>query len=542
MTTAKTAAKDKDKSAVTGPGDTSKAKVAEATGASATGREARGVEYAARLKKLRALRENVADPFPNDFTPSATAAECREKYGPMSKEALEEEGVTVSMAGRVMALRSFGKASFIHIQDRTGRLQAYLKKDILGEEAWKSFKGCDVGDIVAVGGTLFRTKTDELTIEAAPPNKGEEGGFRLLVKGLSPLPEKWHGLKDVEARYRQRYLDLLVNPETREVFRKRTEIIRLIREFFIERDFVEAETPMMHHVPGGAAARPFVTHHNALGADLYLRIAPELYLKRLVIGGLERVFEINRNFRNEGTSTRHNPEFTMLEFYQAYVDYEDLMTLTEELLSSIVEKLNSSKKVTYQGTELDFTPPWKRISVKQAILEYSDATEEVLSDREKALTFLKKVNPRLSPEWEGFSMGKITVEIFEAVAERNLVQPTFVTHYPIEVSPLSRKNAEDPSVVDRFELIVNGSEIANAFSELNDPIDQRERFELQAKEREAGDEEAQPMDEDFLSALEYGMPPTAGEGIGIDRLVMLLTDSASIRDVILFPLLREDKG
>ena len=544
-TAAKNTAKDKGKSAGTGPGGTSKGKAPEATGASATGREARGVEYAARLEKLRALRESCTDPFPNDFTPSATAAQCREKYDPMSKEALEEEGVTVSIAGRVMALRSFGKASFIHIQDRTGRLQAYLKKDILGEVVWKAFKACDVGDIVAVSGTLFRTKTDELTIEAAPSDKegsDKGGGFRLLVKGLSPLPEKWHGLKDVEARYRQRYLDLLVNPETREVFRKRTEIIRLIREFFIERDFVEAETPMMHHVPGGAAARPFVTHHNALGRDLYLRIAPELYLKRLVIGGLERVFEINRNFRNEGVSTRHNPEFTMLEFYQAYADYEDLMTLTEELVSSIVEKLHSSKKVTYQGTELDFTPPWKRISVSQAILEYSDATEEILADRKKALAFLKKVNPRLSPEWEGFSLGKITVEIFEAVAEGNLVQPTFVTHYPIEVSPLSRKNAEDPSVTDRFELIVNGSEIANAFSELNDPIDQRERFELQAKEREAGDEEAQPMDEDFLNALEYGMPPTAGEGIGIDRLVMLLTDSASIRDVILFPLLRELKG
>ncbi len=454
-----------------------------------------------------------------------------ESCGSMDKEALVGLNKTVVLAGRVMALRDFGKASFAHIQDRTGRLQAYFKKEILGEKGWDTFKGIDMGDIIGVEGVLFKTKTNELTVEAK--------AVRLLAKGLSPLPEKWHGLKDTEARYRQRYLDIMINQEARGVFLKRIEIIRLIREFLVSRDFLEVETPMMQLIPGGAAARPFMTHHNALGCDLYLRIAPELYLKRLVVGGFERVFEINRNFRNEGTSTRHNPEFTMLEFYQSYATFEDLMNLTEEMISSIAQKIHGTMNIPYEGAHIDLTPPWTRISVKQAVMTYGNLSEEVFNDRDKAFSVLKKLNPE-APSY--LSHGKIISEIFEKVAEPKLFNPTFVTHYPTDVSPLSRKNALDPSITDRFELLIAGREIANAFSEINDPIDQRERFEQQVREREAGDEEAQPMDEDFLRALEYGMPPTAGEGIGIDRLVMLLTDSSSIRDVILFPLLREEKA
>ncbi|MBI5344493.1 MAG: lysine--tRNA ligase, partial [Deltaproteobacteria bacterium] len=379
-------------------------------------------------------------------------------------------------------------ASFIQVQDRSGRLQAYVKKDNVEDKAAELFRLCDVGDIIGVDGSLFRTRTNELTSEA--------NGIRLLSKGLNPLPEKWHGLKDVEARYRQRYLDLMVNPGVKDVFIKRTEIVRFIRDFLTSRGYMEAETPMLQPIPGGAAAKPFTTHHNALDMELYLRIAPELYLKRLIVAGLERVFEINRNFRNEGISTQHNPEFTMLEFYEAYATFEDLMELTEEMISSLVRELHGKTRIEYQGALLDFTPPWERISVKDATLKYSDAGED------------------------GF------------------IQPTFVTHYPVEVSPLARRNPLDPSVVDRFELLVMGKEIANAFSELNDPVDQRERFMMQIKERAAGDTEAHLMDEDFIRAIEHGMPPAAGEGIGIDRLVMILTDSPSIRDVILFPLLR----
>ncbi len=476
------------------------------------------------------MRESGVDPFPNDFKPGSTSAEVAERFGALTAEELEAKDESALIAGRVVALRRFGKASFAHIQDRSGRLQGYFKKDILDEETWALFKGCDVGDIVGVGGRLFRTRTGELTIEVKT--------LRLLAKGLSPLPEKWHGLKDVEARYRQRYLDIMVNPEVKEVFKKRTAIVRYLREFLDSREFMEVETPMMQHIPGGAAAKPFITRHNALGMDLYLRIAPELYLKRLVIGGIERVYEINRNFRNEGVSTQHNPEFTMLEFYQAYATFEDLMLLTEEMISSLVNELNGSMETVYQGEPLDFTPPWDRITVKDAIAKYSDAGEDIFTDRDKAEEFLKGLNPKLP---EGLGHGKLLVEIFEHVAEHKLIRPTFVTHYPVEVSPLSRRSASDPSLVDRFELFIAGKEIANAFSELNDPVDQRERFELQAKEREAGDQEAQPMDEEFLRALEYGMPPTAGEGIGIDRLVMILTDSSSIRDVILFPLLKEER-
>lgn len=489
--------------------------------------EDRSTEFHQRLEKLKSLRDSGVEPYPNDFKPRTTTSAVLKEFSSLNKAELDDRDASVSIAGRIMSKRDFGKASFIHIQDRAGRLQAYVKKDVIGEEAHAIFKKCDVGDIVGVEGELFRTRTDELTIEVR--------SLKLLSKGLSPLPEKWHGLKDVEARYRQRYLDLMVNPEVKEVFLKRTRIINFIRKFLIDRDYIEVETPMLQPIPGGATARPFVTHHNTLDMDLFLRIAPELYLKRLIVAGLERVFEINRNFRNEGISTQHNPEFTMIEFYQAYADFEDLMTLTEEMISELVIEVHGGPKITYQGTELDFTPPWPRITVKEATLKYSNATEEIFMDKGKALEYARGMGLELS---QGLSHDKIVTEIFEEVAEPEFVQPTFVTHYPLEVSPLARRNAADPGVVDRFELFIFGREIANAFSELNDPVDQRERFAAQINERNAGDAEAHLMDEDFVKALEYGMPPAAGEGIGIDRLVMLLTDSPSIRDVILFPQLR----
>lgn len=495
--------------------------------------EDKSSEYNDRLAKVSALREAGVNPYANDFKPGTVAADVIEGYDKLDKESLEAGKINVSIAGRIMALRSFGKAAFIHIQDRTGRLQAYIKRDVIGPELYKEvFKRCDVGDIVGVEGFLFRTKTDELTVEAE--------SFRLLTKGLNPLPEKFHGLKDIEARYRQRYVDLMVNPEVKDVFQKRTEVIRLIREYLNKRDYIEVETPMMQQIPGGATAKPFETHHNALGLDLYLRIAPELYLKRLVVGGFDRVFEINRNFRNEGISTNHNPEFTMLEFYEAYATYEDLMDMTEEMITSICKEINGTTKITFQGTEIDFGTPWCRITVKDAILKYSSAGEEIFEDIEKAREFFTSLEPKgFSPDdIKGASHGKLIGEIFEHTAESKLIEPTFVTHYPLDISPLSRKTEGDETVVDRFELMICGREIANAFSELNDPVDQRERFLSQVAERDAGDDEAQHMDEDYINALEYGLPPTAGEGIGIDRLVMLLTDSPSIRDVILFPLMR----
>ncbi|MBE9528328.1 MAG: lysine--tRNA ligase [Proteobacteria bacterium] len=487
----------------------------------------RSAEFNTRLEKLQAIKEAGIEAYPNDFKPSTTTAFIIENFDALDAETLKAKNDNVAIAGRIMAKRDFGKASFIHVQDRSGKLQAYVKKDVVGEESFALFKKADVGDIVGISGTLFRTRTDELTIEAAL--------FTPLAKGLSPLPEKWHGLTDVEARYRQRYVDLMVNPDVKEVFAKRSEIVKFIRDFLTEREYIEVETPMLQQIPGGAAAKPFKTYHNALGMELYMRIAPELYLKRLIVAGLERVFEINRNFRNEGISTQHNPEFTMLEFYQAYATFEDLMDLTEEMVSSMVLKICGATTITYQGTELNFAPPWTRISVKDAILAHSDATAEIFSDKAAALKFAESIGLELP---EKFSHDKVVIEIFESVAEPKFIQPTFVTHYPTDVSPLARKNDDDPSVTDRFELMVAGREIANAFSELNDPIDQRERFAAQIAEREAGDDEAHHMDEDYLRALEYGMPPTAGEGIGVDRLVMLLTDSASIRDVILFPQLR----
>src|SRR3972149_780727 len=484
-----------------------------------------------RISKLEGLKQLGVNPYPNDFAVKDTAKEIVDRCGGLDKESLETRSEKVKCAGRIMAFRDFGKASFLHIQDRTGKIQVYIKKDLIGENAFKIFKNCDVGDIIGVEGRVFRTKTNELTIEAKD--------IRLLAKALMSLPEKWHGLTDVETRYRQRYLDLIVNPEVKDVFIKRTRIIQLIRDFLNKRDFLEVETPMMQSIPGGAAARPFKTHHNALDIDLFLRIAPELYLKRLIIGGLERGYEINKNFRNERISTQHNPEFSMLEFYLAYATFEDLMALTEEMINSMAKEICGTLTIEYQGQKIDLTPPWQMISVKDAILKYSDADEGIFTDKKKALAFAKKIGIDLP---EAFSHGKIILEIFEHVAEPKFIQPTFVTHYPLEVSPLSRKNEKDPTLVDRFELLIYGREIANAFSELNDPIDQKQRFVQQLREKEAGDTEAHLMDEDFVRALECGMPPTAGEGIGIDRLVMLLTNSASIRDVILFPQLRPGKG
>jgi lysyl-tRNA synthetase class 2 len=481
-----------------------------------------------RRQKLVRLRESGYDLYPNDFKPTHTASQVLAEFGELSDDALANAPLDIHVAGRIVgAIRSFGKASFFHIQDRGGRLQVYARKDRLDDNSYTLFQSLDVGDIVGVWGHLFRTKTKELTLEAQ--------GLRLLSKCLRPLPEKWHGLADVEARYRQRYLDLMVNPEVREVFEKRSRIVRILRRFFEERDFLEVETPMMQVIPGGAAARPFITHHNTLDMDLYLRVAPELFLKRLLVGGIERVFELNRNFRNEGVSVRHNPEFTMLEFYQAYATFEDLIQLTEELFVTIANKLVGSLQVPYGGHSIDLTPPWRRLSVKQALVGSGGANENDIATLEGLQNFarIKDLHVDFNAPY-----GNLLVEVFEEVAESQLVQPTIVTGYPLEVSPLARKNDSNPAIVDRFELYIGGRELANAFSELNDPADQRQRFLQQMEARKAGDETANPIDEDYVRALEYGMPPAAGEGIGVDRLVMFFTDSPSIRDVILFPLLR----
>ncbi len=480
-----------------------------------------------KREKVDSLKSEGVELYPNDVHVRSTSKDILIRFGELENEDLEKITEKFSLAGRIMALRNFGKAAFITIQDRKGRIQAYIRKDKLGEKEFSIFKRLDIGDIVYVSGRVFKTRTKELTIEA------EE--IRLLSKAIQAFPEKWHGLTDTEIRYRQRYLDLIVNPKVKEVFETRSSIIQLIRDFMLKRDFVEVETPMMQPMPGGAMAKPFKTFHNALGMDFYLRIAPELYLKRLVVGGLERVFEINRNFRNEGVSTLHNPEFTMMEFYQAYATYEDLMDMTEELLISICRELFGNLKIKYQGTELDFTAPFQRVSVVEALIKYAGLTREIIQDRQKLFSEAKRLGV---PVQDQESWGKILMAIFDEIVEEKIVQPTFITQYPLEVSPLSRRNPKDPDFTDRFELYICGREIANAFSELNDPFDQRERFEIQLREKAAGDEEAHEMDEDFIRALEYAMPPTAGEGIGIDRLVMLFTDSPSIRDVILFPHMR----
>ena len=480
-----------------------------------------------RLEKIAALKAAGIDLYPNDIKPQNTTAEILEKYGMAKRETLAELNRNFSVAGRLMAVRDFGKAAFIKVQDRKSQIQCYIARNNLKDMAYFVFRKLDIGDIIYVSGKLFRTKTNELTIEVFD--------LRLAAKAIRPLPEKWHGLTDIETRYRQRHLDLITNPKVKEIFYRRSRIIQHIRDFMNRNDFLEVETPMMQPRAGGAMARPFKTHHNALDMDFYLRIAPELYLKRLVTGGMERVYEINKNFRNEGISTFHNPEFTMLEFYWAYATYEDLMSFTEELFTNIAADIFGGLKFTYLGEEIDLTPPWPRISVKDALVQFGGMTKEALENHSEALAHAHKAGCEVK---DSDSLGKILMAIFDELVEKKLIQPTFVTQYPVEVSPLSRRSSTDGNFTDRFELYIYGKEIANAFSELNDPADQRERFEQQLKERETGDEEAHEMDEDYIKTLECAMPPTAGEGIGIDRLVMLFTNSASIRDVILFPLLR----
>ena len=487
-----------------------------------------------RRKKADELAELNVNLYANDFKPTHHISEVLSSDS--ANEVLSDIEVdpnvraSFQVAGRILAMRKFGKASFLHIQDDSGKIQIYIKKDVVGEETYAQFKKWDIGDIVGFKGKLFKTKTGELTVLADL--------IKLITKSLRPLPEKFHGLTDVEMRYRQRYVDLIVNPEVRDTFRKRIEIIRLLREFLSNRGFLEVETPMMQAVPGGATAKPFKTHHKALDMDLYLRIAPELYLKRLLVGGFEKVFEINRNFRNEGLSTRHNPEFTMLEFYQAYATYSDLMDLTEEMLSWLTEEVSGSMEVTYQGQVVDLSPPWKRYTMDEALIEVGNIEQDILDDPEAVLKLAKDKGIKLEPQ---AGPGKAKTELFDLLVEEKLINPTFVTAYPTEVSPLARRNEQNPQVTDRFELFITGREIANAFSELNDPVDQKKRFEKQIAER-GDDEEIFPvLDEDYVRALEYGLPAAAGEGIGIDRLVMLLTDSPSIRDVIIFPHLKAEK-
>jgi lysyl-tRNA synthetase class 2 len=482
-----------------------------------------------RRAKLDELRAQGNNPYANDFPVSQTTADVIEAHGGQDAGALENCNDHYRLAGRMMARRNFGKAAFIQLQDRKGQLQIFLRHDDVGEECFEHFRKLDIGDIVGLSGKPFRTKTGELSLRA--------DSIRLLTKSLQVLPEKWHGLTDVETRYRQRYLDLITNPEVREVFRKRSRIIGLIRDFMVEQDFLEVETPMMQPVAGGATAKPFVTHHNTLKMDLFLRIAPELYLKRLVVGGFERVFEINRNFRNEGISIQHNPEFTMMEFYQAYATYETLMDFTEKLVCHVAEEVCGALVIPYGDREVDLTAPWDRLTLKEAIIKYGRIEPELLESKARSLDYARGLGLDFD---DNIGHGKLLTEIFDEVVEPQLWNPTFITQYPTEVSPLSRKNEADPELVDRFELFIVGRELANAFSELNDPIDQKERFVQQLAEKEAGDDEAHAMDEDYIRALEYGLPPTAGEGIGIDRLVMLLTNSASIRDVILFPQMRPE--
>jgi lysyl-tRNA synthetase class 2 len=484
---------------------------------------------AQRREKLTQLR-GQGTAFPNDFRRDAIAAGLLANYGELDAETLESHGQRVKVAGRLMTRRVMGRASFAHLQDMSGRIQFFIQRDLIGEDDYASFKHLDLGDILGVEGVLFKTKTGELSIRC--------DSLRLLTKALRPLPEKFHGLTDMESRYRQRYLDLIMNSGTRETFRIRTAIVQFIRDYLNGRGYLEVETPMMQVIPGGAVARPFVTHHNALDMQLFLRIAPELFLKRLVVGGLEKVYEINRNFRNEGLSTRHNPEFTMLEFYEAYADYRDLMDLTEDMLRQMALQVLGRTRIEYQGASYEFGQPFARMSVREAILRHNpELTPEDIDDLERARTVAARLKIALKPTW---GLGKVQIELFEQTVESRLLDPTFITQYPTEVSPLARRNDDNPFVTDRFEFFVGGREIANGFSELNDAEDQAERFRAQVAEKEAGDLEAMYFDADYIRALEHGMPPTAGEGIGIDRLVMLFTDSPSIRDVLLFPHMRPE--
>ena len=489
---------------------------------------------------LRQRRENFEelvklgiDPYPRQFDRTHTVDELVQAYGSKSGEDLEQAQVLTRSAGRIIAIRSFGKANFLVISDGRSPIQIYIRKDSLAERDFALFRLLDFGDFVGVEGRLFRTKTNELTIWAS--------SLVFLAKCFHPLPEKWHGLTDIETRYRQRYLDLIVNPDSRRVFAVRSRVLAAVRSFLTARGYLEVETPMMQPIAGGALARPFVTHHNTLDIQLFLRIAPELYLKRLTVGGIERVFEINRNFRNEGISTQHNPEFTMLEFYQAYSEYQALMTLTEDMLSAVAREAIGTDQIVFGEHQISLTPPYRRVSLREgARAAASERLGTAVSDadlrqRETALALAQRLHLEFHPAW---GAGKIATEIFERLTEERLIQPTFVYDFPTEVSPLSKQKPDDPETVERFELYIGGFEVANAFSELNDPAEQRRRFEMQIAGRAAGDHEAHAMDEDYIRALEYAMPPTAGEGVGIDRLVMLLTNSPSIRDVILFPLMR----
>lgn len=474
---------------------------------------------AVRRQKMEELKERGIEPFGKKFLVTAHAEEIISNFS-------DYEGNHVSIAGRIMGKRSHGKACFADLQDFSGRIQIYARLDDLGEELYELFDKIDIGDIIGVYGKVFRTRRQEISVAVET--------FQMMAKSLRPLPEKWHGLKDVDLRYRQRYLDLIVNPQVRDVFVTRIKVLRAIRHFLEKKGFLEVETPMMQPVAGGAAARPFITHHNALDMDLYLRIAPELYLKRLLVGGFEKIFEINRSFRNEGISTKHNPEFTMLELYQAYADYEDMMQITEELLSSVVKEVLGTYQIQYGNEHISFVPPWRRMTMLEAVLEYTGEDFGHFDDknaRRQALDLGVEVGSDAS--W-----GTVLNEVFESLVEEHLIQPTFITNHPVDVSPLAKRNRDNPLLTDRFELFIMSWEIANAFSELNDPVDQRERFQQQLEKRNKGDEEAHEMDEDYLIAMEHGMPPAGGLGIGIDRLMMILTNSPSIRDVILFPTMR----
>ena len=485
---------------------------------------------AKRREKLEALRESLgSNPYRNGFKRDSLAGNLQSEYSDTTSEQLTTLKRKVSIAGRLMTQRIMGKASFAHIRDMTGDIQIYVKRDSLPEGVYQDFKKWDLGDIVFARGEMFRTQKGELSVLVDE--------ISLVTKSLRPLPEKWHGLNDLESRYRQRYLDLIMSDSSRDLFRKRTHVINFVRQFLTKRDFLEVETPMMHPIPGGASARPFVTHHNSLDMDLFLRVAPELYLKRLVVGGFEKIFEINRNFRNEGLSTRHNPEFTMVEFYQAYAAYEDLMDLTENMLRELSISIFGESDLIYQDTKYDFGAPFERVTVLDSVVNYNDGVaENELADLDSIRLVAEKLGVHIE---DSYGRGKILIEIFEKTVEPKLEGPVFITHYPAEVSPLARRCDDDPFVTERFEFFVAGREIANGFSELNDPEDQAERFRAQVAAKDGGDMEAMHFDEDYITALEYGMPPTAGEGIGIDRLVMLFTDAASIRDVLLFPQMKQ---